>query len=693
MTLSVQKFFEAETGIIAGVKKDFSPRKGQVDLSKTILDAYTDHKHVIVEAPTGYGKSFAVLVPAIIKCISRGGRVVISTETLTLQDQYVLKDLPLLKEACAKMGILFTFAVAKGRGNYICRAKLDEDTFEGAGELMGWGRRQRIFYEESRQFKYDSGDIASVPFEFDGKEWKSIGADEDCEKGACPYYGEGRKGSDCFCYAATKRFLDAQIVVTNHTLLLLDAQVGSGVLLGEFDMLIVDEAHSLPEKAQDAWGTSIKPRTVSRTIRLIDKILKRVGINEFQPKDMEKYYEMERAVMEPFDKLLGKNINLSQINDTIIERSKDASGALCIDLKNVYNALGKYLPKQGQDYGLDVDDSGGDERSNDPKDIAVITAREKLAKIIHDFKVVYGDQVDEAYTENWLSFLQTGYNAKREPYAILNLKPIDVGPLMQGLILNVITSVTMMSATMKINGNYYFMKHELGMPEGTIEFTGASPFTYETQVVGYFPKHLPDQDDENYLDALVDEIVQVIKHMNGRTMILFTNVSQMRLAWEWVSRRVDYPCYVQGQAQKKVLIDLFQSNIHSCLFATRSFFTGVDIPGETLSCVALVKAPFRVPTEPMFKAKCDLLDSNGTNSFANYSLPLMLFDVRQAFGRLIRSINDRGMFVLLDSRALKKSYGNNIMRSLPKMPQISHIGEAPAKPKPSKAWALEQEED
>jgi ATP-dependent DNA helicase DinG len=301
---------------------------------------------------------------------------------------------------------------------------------------------------------------------------------------------------------------------------------------------------------------------------------------------------------------------------------------------------------------------------------------------MHDLKVVYGDAVEEEYEENWLAFLETGYNYKREPHGILNLKPIDVGPLMSGLILDKVPATIMMSATMKINGSFSFMKRELGLPSNAVEFVGESPFDFSTQVVGYFPTHLPSPDKDEYLEAVIDEAVSIIEYMNGRTMMLFTNMGHMRQVCDAVRERVSYTCYVQGQAQKNTLINLFSNDTHSCLFATRSFFTGVDIPGETLSCVILVKAPFRVPTEPMFKAKCDLLDSNGINSFSSYSMPLMLFDVRQAFGRLIRSITDNGLFVLLDSRALKKSYGGNILRSLPRLDKISGIGEAPIKSKP-----------
>ena len=675
--LTVNDFFSPGDGLIASVMPSFAPRDGQIDLSQLILDSHEAKRPVIVEAPTGYGKSFAVLVPAIIKVLQRGGRVVISTETLALQDQYYYKDLPMLQKACAARNINFSYAVAKGRGNYICKSRLNDEAaaVDEPSQLMRWAMNQEVFYEKDGKFKSDSGDIGSVPFEFDTREWiEHVGAEEDCEKKACPYYGSGKKGSECFVYEAAHRFLNSHIVVTNHTLLLLDAQIGAGVLLGDFDLLIVDEAHSLPEKAQSAWGVILKPRTVSRTMKLVSKMMDKLDCH--CPIHINQYRELETEVFKPFNPLLGKNINMKQVKPQIVEASKVAAEALIDWLKADYKMV---------DNCISFDEEH-------PQTQGINGAKEKIAKLVHDLRAVYGDKVNEEYAENWLSFMETGYNNKREPFAVLNLKPIDVGPLMRSRIHDMIPCTVMMSATMKISNSFGFMKRELGMPDTTIEFTGASPFSFETQVVGYFPTHLPDQQDEGYLDAIVDEVIKLIEYWKGRTMVLFTNTSHMKYVWENVCSRVEFPCFVQGQMQKQALINSFQQDTHSCLFATRSFFTGVDIPGETLSCVTMVKAPFRVPTEPMFKAKCDLLDKNGFNSFQNYSMPLMLFDIRQSFGRLIRTVTDTGMFALLDSRALKKSYGGTIRKTLPAIGEVTQIG-MPVIPAKRRVSAASLEED
>lgn len=669
--LTVDDFFAPKDGLIASVMPQFAPRPGQSDLSQLILNARDQKRCVVVEAPTGYGKSFAVLVPSIIKVLQQGGRVIISTETLALQDQYYYKDIPLLRDACAAHNIQFTYALAKGRGNYICRDRVNEA--EESTELVQWAKRQKLDEIEGSILHSDSGDIASVPFEFDVREWlDTIGAESDCERSACSYYGHGKKGyTDCFVYRAIQRFLKAQIVVTNHTLLLLDAQIGAGVLLGEYDLLIVDEAHSIPERAQNAWGIELRQRTISRTMRLVAKMLNKVEVpSSFI--DIKAYRAAETEIFTPFEKLEGQSLPMTQVKPAIVEASKNAASVVMSMLKNDYTtAQGHihYAPEHAHTQTLE-------------------TVKENIGKLIRALKDVYGDSVDEEYSENWLSFVEMSRTPTGKRRTVLNLKPIDVAPLLRKRIFEVVPSAIMMSATMKLTNSFGFMKRELGMPEDTIEFTGTSPFSFEEQVIGYFPTHLPDQTDKGYLDAIIDEVVKLIEHWDGRTMILFTNIGHMNTVCQAVRERVKYHCYIQGQLQKKALIEAFKEDIHSCLFATRSFFTGVDIPGETLSCVVMVKAPFRVPTDPMFKAKCNLLEKNGINPFSSYAMPLMLFDIRQSFGRLIRTTSDRGMFALLDSRALKKSYGVTIRKTLPAIGEIAQVGDTPKVPKKRMSVAL-----
>lgn len=651
--LTPESFFGPD-GLIASMKPDFKPREGQQELSELILQAVDERVSIIAEAPTGFGKSFAVLVPSIIAAIEQGKRVVISTETLTLQDQYVQKDLPLLQQACARKGIHFGFAVAKGKSNYLCRAKLDEDNYQGASDLQVWGKKQDIE-------KGDSGDQASVPFAFHPSDWAGVACDEDCERKACPFFVNGRKGpTDCFAFEAQRRFIGAQVVVANHTLVLLDLGNEMGSILGPYDILIVDEAHSFGEKAQDTWGVSLKPRTVSRSMNLMNRMLTKVGVNAFDPGFMEHYRSLEDGIFEPFKPVIKKekNVALKQVEPWIVEDSKEAAEDLIAELRQLNRDLNDYITR-GED---------------DPQTVVVRAVKERISQLARELASVYGDNLNEEWKDNWLVFLEVGRTAKRELYGILNLKPIEIAPLMRQALFEVIPTVILMSATMRVGSKFDFMRRELGVPDSALEYIGDSPFNFKENVTGYFPTDLPDDPrDPEYLPALAERILKLIEYRKGSALVLFTNIAHMRYCYEYVVDRIPYVCYLQGEASRVVLLDRFKEDVSSCLFATKTFFTGIDIPGQALSTLILTKAPFAVPTEPMFRAKADKIEEHGGDSFSMLSMPMMLFDVRQGFGRLIRTVSDTGFFAFLDSRAMKKTYGQRIKNSLPDMKIIKQI--------------------
>ncbi|NBV35315.1 MAG: DEAD/DEAH box helicase, partial [Proteobacteria bacterium] len=305
-SISVDDFYKKD-GLIAQVKPGFAQREGQQKLSELIynqLELGPDGggEHVLAEGPTGFGKSIALLVPAIVAVLEgKATRVVISTETLALQDQYVTKDLPLLLAAVEAAGYSFTFAAAKGRSNYGCLAKTVGSKDFALTPVQAWLKTQKV--------GIDTGDLGSVPDLIlpDVRAWTDVGADEDCERRGCRFYGDGPKigKTDCFVYAARRDYLNAQIIVTNHTMLLLDRQHTSvdtpeGPVLGPYDLLIVDEAHTLPEKAAAAWGFELGARTLSSAVRFVQKVLTRMHFECVTDDDVDGFRALETRLLDLF---------------------------------------------------------------------------------------------------------------------------------------------------------------------------------------------------------------------------------------------------------------------------------------------------------------------------------------------------------------------------------------------------------
>jgi ATP-dependent DNA helicase DinG len=632
-SISIEDVF-GPNGFIAAFKPGYEVREPQIRVAEIAERAIRDEKQAIIEAGTGTGKSFALVVPAVLS----GKRTVITTETNTLLDQYVNQDLPFLQKILPKA---FSFAKAKGKGNYVCKQKIDAcNSGQMWGSLYANPDEVGMLIEWAK--KTASGDRSEPTFAFSDASWQMVGCDELCAHRQCPYYGDGVKGeTDCFAYQARKEFLQADIVVTNHTLCLLNAQIGGDAIIGDHSILIVDEAHTLAEQAQKTFGCEIKQTTLSGFSKCTAKACKQ-GNMELHGYDPTLIEDAERYFFEQFRRLAKEQMTFAEIPGLIIQEAQKAAEPVLRCLDMLRTAINSICPPTDEDQKMlqSLDDR----------------AQEHMKHIKGLFEPA----------ENWLPFVEIQQREDGDRHATISYKPVDVAPILRRDLYGARQSVILASATMAIGRRFDFPIRDLGLFD-PLTLQVESPFDYVAQCSCLLPTALPYPQAPDYHTALADTIEQILIHTQGRAFVLFTSYRDLNKVYDLISCRLKYTLLKQGDLPKPALIEAFRRDVHSVLFATRTFYTGVDIPGESLSCVILVKMPFRPPTEPLFKAKCQLIKAQGRNDFREYSLPLAVNDLRQAFGRLIRSKADVGLFAFLDSRAINKPYFRTVANSLPNM--------------------------
>lgn len=623
-----------EGGLIARRKPGYEMRPEQLAVAEMVDLAIRTEENALIEAGTGVGKSFALVAPAVLS----GKRTVVSTETLALLDQYIDKDLPFLAGALPRP---FRYAKAKGKGNYACRRKLTE---------LAGGQSPSMFADEDEVFalmewaaQSPAGDRCEPGFAFAEASWQEVCCEEHCARRGCQFYGQGVKGpTDCFYYRARTEFLAAHVVVTNHTLLLLSAAIGGDAILGPHSICVIDEAHTLAEWAQKTFGTELKQRSLSGFARYVLSVTKKAGMA--LDVSLPVIEAAERALFDVFRRVPKQAAPFAELPAGIIDAATAKAGPLGSAIEDLRTELNRQNPNAKEDEELleQLDD--------------------RARAHVKSLKTMFGE--GEEPDDNWLGYVELDCKEGREPHVTLNFKPIDAAALLRTKLYAGRDSTVLASATLAVGSSFGFARRELGLEDPLVLQVG-SPFDYPSQCWGYFPTHLPAPNSPTYHTEIADEVERILLRTNGRAFILFTAVADMRRVYELLCGRLKYDCMIQGSLPKPALVERFKADVHSCLFATRSFFAGVDIPGEALSCVILVKAPFRPFQEPLFDAKCKAIEAAGGNAFAQYSLPLMIQDTRQAFGRLIRNKTDRGLFAFLDSRANKAGYGARIRNALP----------------------------
>ncbi len=636
-------------GVIAKAHPEYEHRPGQIEMAQAVLRAFEQKHHLIVEAGTGTGKTLAYLVPAIAAACGSGARVVVSTGTKNLQEQLMDKDLPFLQEVLPKK---FRAAVMKGRSNYGCLHRIKRA--EGMPVLEGLDQIDHFDEVVRWMTKTETGDRAelsnlpeNLPF------WRHIDARSDtCLGQKCPDF------DPCFITRMRQRALDADIVVVNHHLFFADLALRNGAygaVLPDYGAVILDEAHQIEDVASEYFG-------VQTSNYQIDDLLRDVSFLKFENREVERELTRVSARIQRFADMFwisfheGRGLEgrfaLTRDYRTASGSDRPSSAKSSLDSDQREQAGTPAYPSDALDNALNRLETTLDALKDAPADAENIIRRTRQLRFDLNF-IIKGDDKSFVY---WLE--------RRGRGVFLRASPIDVSGLLQDKLFEKVPTVILTSATLSSAGNFRFIRERLGLDEAE-EMIAESIFDFENQAVLYLPPRMPDPRSPQWARAAADEVIKIVNATEGRAFVLSTSFAGMNELYERVTPQIDYPSFLQGSTSKGALLKKFRSTPNAVLFATASFWQGVDVRGEQLSCVIIDKLPFAVPSDPIVAARQRNIEEQGGSSFYEYSVPQAIISLKQGLGRLIRSTTDRGVLAVLDPRLRTKIYGQTFLQSLP----------------------------
>jgi ATP-dependent DNA helicase DinG len=630
---SLHQFF-APGGVLSQKHPAYEFRRGQLQMAQAVEQAIEERRHVIVEAGTGIGKTLAYLLPAI----RSGKRVIISTGTKNLQEQLFNKDVPFLENALfGESDRKLSVCYMKGRGNYLCRKKLYDLTgqpvLSGLEEIEHY--RAIAAWEQNTQTG-DRAELASLPEA--SALWHKLDARADtCLGQKCSAW------ENCFITEMRRRAAESDIVIVNHHLFFADLgikQQAEGApdagILPDAGIVIFDEAHELEDVAGSYFGISVSAARLEELARDVEASLQR---NRMYTTQLSGAIKSLRERSAFFFSLLPEGDNRFAFENR--REFLEENGDEFVGLKQSLVRLGAEI----------------ENLPSKPEEVFAFSRRAQELHVQLDFLLEHEDK----NTVFWIERRRTG----RDRLGVsMQATPIDVGPILRECLWSKLDTVVLTSATLAVGGGFEYIRGRLGV-EHLREHVLPSHFDYQSQALFYVPPDLPDPRTPQFAAKASERIRQLLDISRGRAFVLFTSYAQMRDIYQQLLSEVEFPLLLQGDAPKSALLEEFRLTPNCVLFATSSFWQGVDVQGEQLSCVIIDRLPFAVPSDPVVAARVKAIDADGGNAFFQYQVPSAVITLKQGFGRLIRSLHDRGLLALLDNRILKKQYGRVFVESLP----------------------------
>ena len=601
----------------------YEHRRAQLQMAELVQDAFENHHHAVVEAGTGTGKTLAYLLPAICS----GRRVVISTATKSLQEQLYQKDVPFLQKHFAPN---LKVAVMKGRSNFLCLSKMhalaDQPMLKGMEEVDAF-RQIRDWSSLT-----ETGDRAELTFLPDDSElWSRIDARRDtCTGRKCPEFEK------CFLTQMQNRAKEADLIIVNHHLFFADLalkQDDFGSILPEYSAAVFDEAHEMEDVASDYFGQQISNFRFEELARDADHAMRLTKMGSpTLLRRTQRIREKSRAFFDSFPPRDGRFPFTRQEREAFLEQNRESYDALLNSCKAMETEFASLTQK--------------------PEELTRIARR--CFEIRQELSFLF-----ESNEKNYVYWFE-----RRNKGVFLAATPIDISQILREKLFEGFDTVILTSATLTVAGRFEFIRQRLGLDHAK-ECALPPEFDFQQQALLYLPQKMPDVRDAGFAGKAADEIVQLLELSRGRAFCLFTSYSQMNDLFERVRTRVDFPLMLQGTAPRSVLLERFKNTPNAVLFATASFWQGVDVPGEQLSCVIVDRLPFAVPSDPIVAARVRALQEEGRNPFSEFQVPEAVLALKQGFGRLIRAKTDRGVLALLDTRIQRMPYGKIFLESLP----------------------------